>query len=118
LPRRRKRPRPEDVDGSVVSTATDDLLVAVLIPVLVAIVAILVILLLPYVVLLLELLFLPFLFVYRVMLGKPWTVEARSGSERLRWNVVGWRRAGEAAAEIRGALERGERPEPRGATRL
>jgi len=80
--------------------------------------AVLVLVFLPYVFFALELLVVPLLFAYRVVLGKPWTVEARSGSERLRWHVRGWRRAGDVAEGICRSLERGEPPEPHGATPL
>ena len=81
--------------------------------------AIVVVIFLPYVFFILELLVLPLLFVYRVLFDKPWTVEARSGSQRQRWQVRGWRRAGEAAADLARARERGaETYEPPGAERL
>ena len=85
----------------------------------IVLVSILVLIFLPYVFLLLELLVLPLLFGYRILFGKPWTVEARSGSERLRWQVEGWRRAGEVGAEVVRALERGQLDvDPAGTTRL
>jgi hypothetical protein len=68
----------------------------------------LVLVFLPYVFFLLELVVLPLVFAYRIVLRKPWTVEARSGSERRRWRVVGWGRAGEVVEEIALALERGD----------
>jgi hypothetical protein len=75
----------------------------------------LVIALLPLAFLVLELLLLPALFAYRIALRKPWTVEAKcDGGERRRWQVVGWRSAGEAAERVAAALERGEEPEPVG----
>jgi hypothetical protein len=46
-----------------------------------------------------------------VLRGKPWTVEARSGSDALRWQVPGWRRSGEAVGQIARSLELGERPD-------
>src|SRR5438309_1613054 len=41
----------------------------------------------------------------RILLGRPWTIEARivrpAGSERqLEWSVHGWRRSGKVIAEI------------------
>jgi hypothetical protein len=75
--------------------------------------------LLPYVFFVLELLAVPVLFLYRVALGRPWTVEARREDARrpqFRWKVVGWRRSGEVVDEVADALERGERePRPVGA---
>jgi hypothetical protein len=70
----------------------------------------LVLIFLPYVFFGLELLVLPLFLAYRIARGKPWTVEARSGSERRRWQVHGWRNAGEAAGLIAQALARGEPP--------
>ena len=70
--------------------------------------AIVVLVFLPYVFFLLELVVLPLVIAYRVVLRKPWTVEARGGSEGRRWRVVGWGRAGEVVDEIAHALERGD----------
>jgi hypothetical protein len=66
----------------------------------VVVLAILVLVFLPYVFFLLELVILPLVFACRIVLRKSWTVEARSGSERRRWRVVGWGRAGEVVEEI------------------
>jgi hypothetical protein len=53
----------------------------------------------------------------RVLLGRPWTVEARSlgsaGSERqLEWSVPGWRRSGKVIGEIARELAAGREPAP------
>ena len=83
------------------------------------VVGIVVVIFLPYVFFVLELLVLPLLFGYRVIFDKPWTVEARSGSQRQRWQVRGWRRAGEAAADVARAREQGDEAyEPLGVERL
>jgi hypothetical protein len=85
----------------------------------VVVVGIVVVIFLPYVFFVLELLVLPLLFAYRVIYDKPWTVEARSGSQRQRWQVRGWRRAGEAAADVARAREQGDEAyEPLGVERL
>jgi hypothetical protein len=74
------------------------------------VVGLLILIFLPYVFFGLELLVLPLFIAYRIARGKPWTVEARSGSERRRWQVHGWRNAGDAAGLIAQALARGEPP--------
>jgi len=74
----------------------------------VLVLTIVVLIFLPYVFFILELLVLPLLFGYRVIFDKPWTVEARSGSERQRWQVHGWRRAGEVVGEVARSRERGD----------
>ena len=53
----------------------------------------------------------------RVLLGRPWTVEARSpgfaGHERrLEWSVPGWRRSGKVINEIAEDLAAGREPAP------
>ncbi|MGH2729168.1 MAG: hypothetical protein ACRDJI_01005 [Actinomycetota bacterium] len=47
----------------------------------------------------------------RVLLRRPWTVEATSSEpeEVLRWKVVGWRRSGQIVEEIARVLEAGGR---------
>ena len=47
----------------------------------------------------------------RVLLRRPWLVEARAGGEALQWNVVGWRASGRAVKTIATAIERGEDPD-------
>jgi hypothetical protein len=109
LPRMRRRrsdggdPGPWGFDGPVGDIG--DVSAAALA---VVVLAILVLVFLPYVFFLLELVVLPLVFAYRILLRKPWTVEARGDGERNRWRVVGWRRAGEVVDEIAGALERGD----------
>ncbi len=78
----------------------------------VVVVGILVLIFLPFVFFALELLLLPLYILYRIVRGKPWIVEARSGSEVLRWPVPGWRRSGETVGRIARSLELGEHPEP------
>jgi hypothetical protein len=53
----------------------------------------------------------------RVVLGRPWTVEARTlgpaGSERhLEWSVPGWRRSGKVIDAIAKDLTAGREPDP------
>jgi hypothetical protein len=55
----------------------------------------------------------------RMLLGRPWTVEAeRVGGRRevLSWSVSGWRRSDRAIDEIAQALAAGSRPHPHDAT--
>jgi hypothetical protein len=51
----------------------------------------------------------------RILLGRPWTIEARIvrpvGSERqLEWSVSGWHRSGRVIAEVAAALAAGREP--------
>lgn len=53
----------------------------------------------------------------RVLLGRPWTVEARTlgpaGSDRsLEWSVPGWRRSGKVIDAIAEDLTAGREPDP------
>jgi hypothetical protein len=53
----------------------------------------------------------------RILLGRPWTIEARivrpAGSERqLEWSVPGWRRSGKVIGEIAQELAAGRDPTP------
>jgi len=53
----------------------------------------------------------------RVLLGRPWTVQARSvlpaGVERqLEWNVKGWRQSGRVIDEVAQQLASGREPTP------
>jgi hypothetical protein len=53
----------------------------------------------------------------RILLGRPWTIEARivrpAGSARqLEWSVPGWRRSGKVIAEIAQELAAGREPTP------
>jgi hypothetical protein len=109
LPRLRGRPSGEGLDVAAADAAILD---AGLAGVAVLVLGILVLVFLPFVFFALELLLLPLYFAYRVVLKKPWIVEARSGSEALRWPVRGWRRSGETVGLIARSLELGERPTP------
>jgi hypothetical protein len=106
LPRPRGRTSADGADAF--SYADGALFDAGLAGLAIVVVTVLVLVFLPYVFFVFELLVLPLVFAYRVLLRKPWTVEARTGSERRRWRVVGWRRAGEVRDEIARALERGD----------
>jgi hypothetical protein len=109
LPRLRQRYELAGGEGfNIASTAAGDSLVALAIIVGAAALALVVAVLLPYVFFALELLVVPALFAYRILLRRPWTVEAITENDRRRWEVVGWRRSGEAVAEIARAIERGE----------
>jgi hypothetical protein len=108
LPRLRGRPSAEGVEH--VGDAA--LLDAGLAGLAVVVVGILVVIFLPFVFFVLELLLLPLYVLYRIARRKPWIVEAKSGSEMLRWPVKGWRCSGEAVGRIARSLELGERPEP------
>jgi hypothetical protein len=46
----------------------------------------------------------------RIVLRRPWLVEARSDAERESWPVVGWRASGRAVDAVAEAIERGESP--------
>jgi hypothetical protein len=110
LPRRRWR-GPEGGDDAPLLMELGDIPVIGVVFVVLAI-ALALLAALPFVILALELLLVvPVLVAYRVLRGKPWTVEARSGSEALRWQVPGWRRSGEAVGQIARSLEVGERPD-------
>jgi hypothetical protein len=108
LPRLRRRPSAEGLDIAAADAAILD---AGLFGIAVLAVGILVLVFLPFVFFVLELLLLPLYILYRVVRGKPWIVEARSGSEVLRWAVRGWRRSGETVCQVARSLELGERPE-------
>lgn len=72
-------------------------------------VALAVIAFLPFVVFVLELLIVvPLVVAYRVLLGKPWTLEAVTSGERKLWHVPGWRASRRAVPRIAAALARGE----------
>lgn len=75
-----------------------------------AAIAIAVLVFLPYVFFVLELLVIPAVFAFKIAFDKPWTIEVSSGSERRRWQVNGWNRAGELAKQIADALARGDEP--------
>jgi hypothetical protein len=81
------------------------LLVFVVLPLLIAIVDVLIVVLLG----LLSI-------VARVLLRRPWTVEATAattdGSEPLVWKVVGWRASGDKVDEVADALVAGVHPQP------
>jgi hypothetical protein len=49
----------------------------------------------------------------RIALGRPWPVVARSGGERHRWEVRGWRASGRHVDAVADAISRG-RELPRG----
>jgi hypothetical protein len=68
--------------------------------VLTALIVVLVIVSLPYIFFVLEVLVIPAVFAYRIALHKAWAVEASSGSERMRWQVVGWTHAGDFGEEV------------------
>ncbi len=106
LPRVRWRPSARGVEYSDWSLAWDAGFAGLAL----LVVGLLVLVFLPYIFFGLELLVVPLLFAYRIAGNKPWTVEARSGSKRRRWQVHGWRNAGEAAELISLALARGEPP--------
>jgi hypothetical protein len=75
---------------------------------------VLVFVVLPLAILLLELLLFVLLLLAavagRVLLRKPWTLEASDGTVTLEYRVSGWRNSREAIDEIAAALERGQRP--------
>lgn len=48
----------------------------------------------------------------RVVLGRPWRVEARSGDERRQWYVQGFRAAGRARDDVARRLQHGQNPLP------
>jgi hypothetical protein len=48
----------------------------------------------------------------RVLLGRPWTLEAEAPETRLSWRVKGWGASRRAMTEIAAALARGQRPGP------
>jgi hypothetical protein len=77
-----------------------------------AAVALLVFFLLPLAILLVELLVFLLLVALgiaaRVLLRRPWLLEADDGVMTRRWVVSGWRASQEALAEIAAALERGD----------
>jgi len=84
----------------------------------VLLVAIFVFVLLPLIGLLLELVVVFALFasgvLSRVLLGRPWTIEARNlddGERSVAYGVKGFRRAGEAVGELKTALAVGGPPE-------
>jgi hypothetical protein len=111
LPRRRWRGPEAGDDAPLLLELGDIPAVGIVFVVLAVVLAVLAAL--PFVIFALELVLLvPVLVAYRVLRGKPWTVEARSGSEVLRWPVRGWRRSGEAVGQVARSLELGERPEP------
>ena len=76
----------------------------------------LVLFLVPALIFLLELLFVLALVCLgvagRVLLGRPWTVEARrmGGDETLEWKVRGWRASDAKVTEVADLLEAGLRP--------
>jgi hypothetical protein len=43
----------------------------------------------------------------RVVLRRPWIVQARSGDAVLEWPVVGWRSSGRKIADVAGQLRSG-----------
>ena len=52
----------------------------------------------------------------RVLLRRPWLVEAANESQTREWKVVGWRRSGQVVREIADAIQLGQRViEPEGA---
>ena len=95
------------LDVGLAAGVSDSLLALVVMFAAVAL-AVVVLILLPYIFFLLELLIVPALVLYRVALRRPWTVEASSEGERRRWKVVGWRRSGEVVEATALALERGD----------
>ncbi|MGH9189935.1 MAG: hypothetical protein ACRD0Q_07890 [Acidimicrobiales bacterium] len=51
--------------------------------------------------------------VARLVLRRPWTVEAiADDGSRLVWRVVGWRASGDQVAGVSAALAAGQRPPP------
>ena len=46
----------------------------------------------------------------RVLLRRPWTVEARAGNRRVRWEVPGWRASGELVEQVARRIVAGEAP--------
>ena len=55
----------------------------------------------------------------RVLLGRPWLVEARSGTDALAWHVRGYGEAGRVVDQLAEALRRGdESPGAHGAERV
>jgi hypothetical protein len=63
-------------------------------------------------------LLLPVAFLVRLLLRRPWWLEARHGGEVMRWRVRRWSDTRRAAAEIAAALEQGRTPSPANAERV
>jgi hypothetical protein len=56
--------------------------------------------------------------VFRIVLGRPWVVQAKSGTRELQWRVRGTLGSRRAIHEVAAAIERGDYEfEPRGAVR-
>lgn len=114
--RLRWRGRNRDGDGFDLSDAGglgDDPISLVIGLVIGAVVLLLVVLgILPLLLLILEAILLAgllvFAVVWRVVLRRPWVVEARSGEHVLTWRVPGWRRSGRVIEQAAMALARGE----------
>jgi hypothetical protein len=90
----------------------DDLPAGIAIAIVVGVLAILAIPLLLFIVeIALAILLVGVALIARVLLRRPWTVEAVTSDPEdvLRWKVVGWRRSGQIVEEIARVLEAGGR---------
>jgi hypothetical protein len=114
LPRLRRRPRLgslDHVDGALIGSGTDDLAGLVLGALAVVVVAVLGLFVLSYLLLLLEAVVLPLVLVAKIVLHRPFTVQATDEhGDRRTWPVVGWRASGEAVDEAARAIEQGRDP--------
>ena len=70
-------------------------------------------------VLVLSPLLIPLAFVTKIVLRRPWWVEAKSPGQIMRWRVRGWSESGRVVEDVAKALEAGVRePSPSGAERV
>lgn len=115
-PRRRKPVDGLDVPLDLAPGCADDLVGGVVgAIVVIVVIAVVLVLVVPLLVTVLEVLLVLLLAVLggvaRVVLRRPWVVEATpaTGPGRLRWKVVGWRRSGEVVDAVAQQLAAGQR---------